>query len=890
MKKFKKLGICKIWDIVVCTAIVVWGICFLNRLCLPYVVDDEFGYWMSGAYFAGYDWSSVSNKISYYSYAYGLLLACALRIFTSVVAYRVMAFINIIWLIGIYFVLIKLLKIVCKREDIVCHIVAFFGVTYTNNIVQSKLTWPEVCGYFVFGIIVYLMYKVFTDTANFYEYGLLAFLTVLLFAIHQRYVGVLVATLLSLFVYAVVNRKENKKNIVFFIIVFVIMFLINFFLKGRYQEDIWGNNTDAMNINDFSGGFNKIKTALSSDGIRNVLLTAMGQIYYSCVATFGISILGITFLIIRVKETFKAKERVSLWYIYIIISYLGMLAIGAIFLQDAYTNNSRVDYLLYGRYTENISSILICFGIVFIMDCYKNRNSIVHSLYVGVVIFTTIWGCVVSLISQEQARTDYNMISSIGGGIYWNDFEYKWYIPILIMISMLVAYWVACFGNRIKKIATIIVILVAGSVSMLTTSKMVNGVLNVGNSNLPCVEAAEKIAEYSTYPIYYLTEKNVWKDRKKNNIQFLLKDIKVTCISRTQLYFLQRYSKNIVITSADNPYIYFLILKGYEIEFESEDIVVLKIEDNTKDQEIISPKFEFYGTEFEFDKDSMKTISNDGKEGYVCYGPDIKVPYGTYSISIKLHAEGELQNDVGYIALMDNERVLELRGIAKEDFTDFTANIVLDHVLTKGSNAFNIRIYAKENNYIEVEPPIITRNNELYFDNLDKNMYTTMLEGYPLQEKDKDGTVLRRIKRPISQTIKIIPDTLFYGTDFETDSEGRFVSVGDKQGFLCYGPYISVPKGNYRISFDISAENLEEQDKGYIAVYNDEELITLQGIDAKEFEGNELTIDIDFELPSGSQSLYYYVYSKSESKLIVNQISIQRTFEKNTYIKIYERI
>ena len=42
---------------------------------LPYVYNDEFGYWVSAAHMVGMDWSEVFSIIPYYSYGYGFILA-----------------------------------------------------------------------------------------------------------------------------------------------------------------------------------------------------------------------------------------------------------------------------------------------------------------------------------------------------------------------------------------------------------------------------------------------------------------------------------------------------------------------------------------------------------------------------------------------------------------------------------------------------------------------------------------------------------------------------------------------------------------------------------------------------------------------------------------------
>ena len=77
----------KIWESVLMYSgavliliLVLWNI---KDLKIIHVLNDEYGYWASAAFFAGKDWSEVTANSNYYSYGYSLLLSIFMRLFDS---------------------------------------------------------------------------------------------------------------------------------------------------------------------------------------------------------------------------------------------------------------------------------------------------------------------------------------------------------------------------------------------------------------------------------------------------------------------------------------------------------------------------------------------------------------------------------------------------------------------------------------------------------------------------------------------------------------------------------------------------------------------------------------------------------------------------------------
>ena len=52
----------------------------VSELKMISIIGDEFGYWASGSFLAGFDWSDVASYNAYYSYGYGIWLYLILKI------------------------------------------------------------------------------------------------------------------------------------------------------------------------------------------------------------------------------------------------------------------------------------------------------------------------------------------------------------------------------------------------------------------------------------------------------------------------------------------------------------------------------------------------------------------------------------------------------------------------------------------------------------------------------------------------------------------------------------------------------------------------------------------------------------------------------------------
>lgn len=184
---------------------------------LPSVYNDEFGYWASAAYFSGYDWSDIFSQIQYYSYGYGLLLSLLIFISKSTqTAYRLALSLNGLW-IGLSFLVLNL---ICKKlypnmqfkKRIIISLISTF---FASNVVQLNYTWPECLLYLLFCMNFYLILML-NEKITYIKLIVLSALLILEYAIHQRTLSIILATLLTVGLLIFQKGHDSRKKVCFY--------------------------------------------------------------------------------------------------------------------------------------------------------------------------------------------------------------------------------------------------------------------------------------------------------------------------------------------------------------------------------------------------------------------------------------------------------------------------------------------------------------------------------------------------------------------------------------------------------------------------------------------------------------------------------------------------
>lgn len=212
----------------------------------PTVFDDEFGYWLGSAYLLGDDWSEVAKYTAYYSYGYGFLVAAPLRLFISqLYIYNAAIQVNALLLVGSFLIACYMSgKVIPQIKAFYRYLLCFVICLYPSYVVFSHMSWAECLLVFLFWVFVWLSYRVVMQP-TYLNHAMLGLLIVVLYAVHQRTLAVLIATILALFALYTVER-EKRLYLYCFYLTFAIALLGHCYIKAdllrRYHEVNPGSN------------------------------------------------------------------------------------------------------------------------------------------------------------------------------------------------------------------------------------------------------------------------------------------------------------------------------------------------------------------------------------------------------------------------------------------------------------------------------------------------------------------------------------------------------------------------------------------------------------------------------------------------------------------------
>lgn len=344
----------------------------------PIVLMDEFGYWVSGAFFAGKDWTSISSSLSFYSYGYGLVLAILIKLFSNTVfLYKSAIILNDV-LLGLTFFLMKGIgKLLFKEKlsGIQITTLAFVTCLYPTFVSNVHVAWSETMIMFMFSLCAFLLAE-YVSKGNFFFLIGFAISVVYLYAVHQRSLGVLMAAVLTLLYLGIKDKKHIWKCALSFFII-ALLFLISNKIKKYVLINVFSQETNQnASLNDYSNVFQAAIIRFNIRGLYGFVMSFFGKCYYLLVSSLGAVLFFFVFLAKSIKEhkENKADENTNIidkaTVIFLALSFVLVLCIAAFYTQDTL----RVDGIVYGRYTECFLAPFLMIGFGYYLSSDKQQR------------------------------------------------------------------------------------------------------------------------------------------------------------------------------------------------------------------------------------------------------------------------------------------------------------------------------------------------------------------------------------------------------------------------------------------------------------------------------------------------------------------------------------
>lgn len=364
MRLKKKINIYLIFVILIIFGIFQYGI---NKIFGFTLVPDEFGYWSSAAKTVGYDWSAVASLGSYYSFGYSFILVPVLKLFQDgVAAYRAAITINVLLVYAAVFLMLGIIKkIFPETEETKRILVSGIAVLYPSWIFYMQMTMTEALLIFLFVLITYLFISLI-QKAQMVTTLLLALSLIYIYCVHMRTVGVLIACVITLVLWMVLERPKLKTVLMFWGAMLLFGALAVWLKRSTIAEVFSNADAEVLNVNDYGGQWEKIRQILTIQGCLQFIKETAAKVFYLGLASFGIFYWGIGF---TAKESFslikKSLKRKKGSLIEWTALFLLLSAVGEILISSIYMYQSKaIDGLIYGRYDEFVVPVFLLIGLI----------------------------------------------------------------------------------------------------------------------------------------------------------------------------------------------------------------------------------------------------------------------------------------------------------------------------------------------------------------------------------------------------------------------------------------------------------------------------------------------------------------------------------------------
>lgn len=517
----------------------------ISKICTVWELPDEAGYLFNAAYFLGYDWGDVRAATPYYAYGYSIFLIPAFWVCSDGAALiRSACFINVLFIAGIYFAQIYLMKKLFVKGNKICFAVIAFIVCLNPYLISNalKVDCETLLALWVW-ILGILLFQSIKSGKKLY-YFLLGLCSAYIFFIHTRGIVIIIAVYLVLFMASILwKRKDIFVNMIVSVLAMGTLFFILYMVKNSILDYAAmmsvtkGKDPSTANLVSANYLLDVFKRLFSVDSADLFVKGISARLFYTAFSSGTIAIFGVVALV-KVFMSFRNVENDNMEEI-ATYSLKTFFLVGALLMILASTINgltgvsSNYTYFFYNRYYEFAIIPLITFGCLHCaLEIHNNHMAGICVILILIfVMCLTVLGLSKYLDSLE-VHMDTARIAGMTSAINnTNDFKEMILYATLLMTLIIVVY----FLTSCNKITCWLYIFIA-SISILQNSVAdIDKILSVHDNAVGDAKLVQTCISMGSEQPIYMIDTPYKHEGYYSRMQVLLKDKKLNVISQDDL-------------------------------------------------------------------------------------------------------------------------------------------------------------------------------------------------------------------------------------------------------------------------------------------------------------------------------------------------------------------
>lgn len=850
----------------------------IASLSIPYIIDDEFGYWGVGAWINGYNWSGVMQYCNYYSYGYGFLLALLIKLAgTMDSAYKLAILLNGFFLIGIFFIVSRLSKEMFPSAPYIVRLgIALIFTLSPNNVYHVNIAWPELLLSFIVWVSLYMLLRFFHSGKTAWLYGLSAVL-IYGYMVHNRLLVLMLSLMVVLF-FGYTEKKITLKNLLIITAILLAGFFVSQQIKAYFYANLWLNSKVAAAVS-FSQIFRNIIGSFSN--FTKLLEGFIGKITYFIIATMNMLLINVILCIKVLKQ--KSKDGYGFVALFILIAFILEIALTSFQMAGVTTNS--INMLLYGRYADIFVGSTILFTVYHLNREPVHKHIIITFLISAAISFLS--AILSAKVITDNGLTVFGSMNNIYLHLFWDGS--KLHLGLASFASCLVGTLIyICIKKPVKKksfkilFASLLLVNCIWSYSSMNAAGKT--VLAFQDQQSYMQNCAAILAKYDEEPfLYLLNGNNIYDNRIKNIMQFLCPEKKI--VGQKRLNKIGNSDK-IVICSAQNTQILELMFMGYGMVYENNDVIIAERNNITKDAALSNTCWVLGGNG---EKKDGHLISA-GQDGIFIESRPYLLKRGGYLLETLISIKGDSCTEAGFLYLTsDGMEIARTSIYCKDDQT----SISLPFSLGEQSDDFQVHIYLYDGISAEFKSasitPIERQKTALACHYNDPMFLEYSLSGYEIAYAGEEIAILT--KSNFSNTAAMQPDNLNShntGADptddiLKSDSRkdlrssitkatlgntcwllsgnaenkgGHLISSGQNGIFTESYPYL-LKRGSYVLETFISIKGDPCTEAGFLYLTNDGNEIARTNIYCKD---DQASISLPFYIEEQSNDFQVHIY------------------------------